>query len=719
MKVNNFSKITYHLKSKKLDEKIQMLNEIPTNNTSGIYVIEPESSEIIDTLVDIAPDLTKDEQEDGRDTTGLFAPDGTILTAIPPGDNSYVLGPMSLIRYTYPSISYEIGYIGQGSRRFTALGRISYNQFNFSGWNGESGFTSYGQLTLEQAQWFRERFLENQVSEYRTFLNGPPPYFPYVFPGPDPLNRFLGFIIDVGRQTGSRTNNRIPPTMGGFDSNLPPGSANPNYNKKLDDYIKSLPPGVKDDLLKGGKSQSLLGDLAILGLSAALVKSLTAALSAGAASGILSRLRYLAKLRIDRGALNPLGQTSVRSGAAGRQRVDVYSGRPYQGPRGNRTGTQYGTINPQTGNTYTNPGPLKGMPGTGSQTNPRGTLDTGTLPQRYLDKYGSRSVLGQKQVKMSPSAARRTFGESVETNNYANEFIAQLFDGDINAYDKVDNLIKFVEKYIKNKSSTNNENIQLVAQNHKKILHEIKKPYILPEQTKVKYKIKPKVRSVNSDMMKTPEVPSSFKQSEDRVWGKYEKEKNATLSQQRKNDVMDQLGNSDWHWEYMTETSRQKNKEIQYTNFDDKSEKVKGKIVRKEELKGDHLVFLHDEKTNEKKTMLQSEINELLAQEHMPDEFKMFLEQQNETERYEKDPLFKKVSKRLKKEIDYSDKPAKNGYPNDPPPEMVNGMHPDLVDGKKTADRFNRIDPESAKAMPLTGNPHIDKKVKAATKKPK
>jgi hypothetical protein len=67
----------------------------------------------------------------------------------------------------------------------------------------------------------------------------------------------------------------------------------------------------------------------------------------------------------------------------------------------------------------------------------------------------------------------------------------------------------------------------------------------------------------------------------------------------------------------------------------------------------------------------------------------------------------------------YDGKPAPLGFPETPPPEMVNGMHPDLVDGKKTADRFNRLDPQSAKAMPFTGNPHIDKKVKAATKKPK
>ena len=57
-------------------------------------------------------------------------------------------------------------------------------------------------------------------------------------------------------------------------------------------------------------------------------------------------------------------------------------------------------------------------------------------------------------------------------------------------------------------------------------------------------------------------------------------------------------------------------------------------------------------------------------------------------------------------------------YPDTPPPEMINGRHPDLVDGLKVSNRFNRLDPISAKAMPPTGNPHIDKKVRAA-KKPK
>ena len=70
-------------------------------------------------------------------------------------------------------------------------------------------------------------------------------------------------------------------------------------------------------------------------------------------------------------------------------------------------------------------------------------------------------------------------------------------------------------------------------------------------------------------------------------------------------------------------------------------------------------------------------------------------------------------------EVLYDGKPAPLGFPVDPPPEMINGMHPDLVDGKQIANRFNRLDTQSAKAMPLTGNPEIDKKVKKARKQPK
>jgi hypothetical protein len=70
----------------------------------------------------------------------------------------------------------------------------------------------------------------------------------------------------------------------------------------------------------------------------------------------------------------------------------------------------------------------------------------------------------------------------------------------------------------------------------------------------------------------------------------------------------------------------------------------------------------------------------------------------------------------------YDGKPAPLGFPMDPPPKTINGYHPDLVTSKgqkKQSNRYNRLDPASAKAMPPTGNPHIDKKVRAAAKKPK
>ncbi len=58
-------------------------------------------------------------------------------------------------------------------------------------------------------------------------------------------------------------------------------------------------------------------------------------------------------------------------------------------------------------------------------------------------------------------------------------------------------------------------------------------------------------------------------------------------------------------------------------------------------------------------------------------------------------------------------------HPEDPPPETINGWHPDLVDGEKVSKRYNKLDPISARSMPKTGNPHIDRKVAQAAKKPK
>ena len=844
---NTFRKALRHLKSSQIDEKLQLLSEIPTNNTTGIYVIEPES---IVQDPDIPGEVTREANFDqdalnnGRDTTGLFDVDNTtILTIEPPGDTTYILGPMSAMWYAWGNFS-TIGYIRQSDRRMVDLGRITGQ---LGSWNGSSNFTSYGQLSLEQAVWFRDtpklNGADNDTPNYRAFYPGPPSN------APDQYGRYLCVITGTTKETTvSPPPRRVPPVMGNpNDAGYPWGlldklGINPGTLGQLgadllraftdssrfagDFMFKGLPKGV-DYLpnftgaaqkglaaaLTGGKKWAdVFGDFgktlagknyATQYFTPSLEKSLDYAKAGGTVvvmpstpgvqglknwfGGGISRGFALGEVEklvrtsdtiqsFNQGTTqifnlaNPNSMVELQKLAAQGAKTNTMLGKlgravPFVGAAAAiadvgmriQSGDYAGAV---LGGVSAIPGPI-GWAGLGLQV----LYDT-TAPQgikNYLNKdlpkfYGLSNsiqikgnfIIEQKEDEYLNSMRQALFELGVPKNR--KEYAAQqgtllsLMDVNPQLVSIIvialagesfspeqqqwikNNMIPMVEMFSALRkiqaSGENSGEVKeafVLSQNRRRILHEIKKPYILSEQPKQKYKIKlsHNNKNINVDLMKKAEVPSSFKKAEDKMWGKYEKEQNARMSQERKNEVLDHLGGSDHFWEFMTETSRSKNKDIQYTNFDDKSEKVKGKIVRKEELKGDHLVFLKDEKTNEKKTMLQSEINELLAQENMPDEFKIFFEQQNETERYDQDPLFKKVSKRLKKEIDYPDKPAKNGYPNDPPPEMVNGMHPDLVDGKKTADRFNRLDPQSAKSMPSTGNPHIDKKVKAATKKPK
>lgn len=60
-------------------------------------------------------------------------------------------------------------------------------------------------------------------------------------------------------------------------------------------------------------------------------------------------------------------------------------------------------------------------------------------------------------------------------------------------------------------------------------------------------------------------------------------------------------------------------------------------------------------------------------------------------------------------DFDYPGKPSPNGFPDNPPPKMINGYHPEY--GKRVS-MYNRLDPISAKSMPKTGDKEIDAKVK-------
>jgi hypothetical protein len=792
---NTFSKALKHLKSTQIDEKISLMNESPTNNTSNLYALEPDRIEIDPNGSTTPPDFTADDPElNGRDTSGLFEEDGTIKVIEPPGDTSYILGPMSEMWYAWGNFT-QIGYIRQSDRRMVNLARISGP---IDSWNGTSNFTSYGQLTLEQAQWFKDTYR----LQYRAFYPGPPSNVP------DEFGRY--YCTTTGTPKGPRIT-RIPGAKGG------PEQAG---------YPWGLPPGVADDMLKGGKTASPLGDLGILGLTAAAVKG-------ALALGIGGLLKGLGLVNIGAQVKPLFGDANNASDynkqLAGKLVSSILSGLPEEikltnaakadqiqnvNPEQFRDALTFGTAPKPSAESTINPGNKRPVftGGWGAQGGSEVHYDQKTDTLTFTSEKTLRT--GQPGDKFDSSGRQTSFGdipspsqqkvESITKDLLGNGIIDNLLGGlgnvmrpstgGQNAWDQIKSNPTLRDTFVNNLSTTANNiatgGVQGTASNTvalrdaltnlgipksavektgggygqvfsqtsysgnqippelrdiinkkssgysitnqkpistggfktvkeetkvKKILREVKKPVVVKEVQQEKIKRRPKVigappKTINSDLMKQAEVPTSFKPAEERVWGKYERRQNERMSQNKKNVVLDHLGASDHAWEYLLERNRSKDK---YSGFFDK-DGTPYTITRKEELNGENLLFIADE-TGKKESLMQSELNDKLDYQFNKELFEKYFSEQ-ETLQADKEPLFKKVSKVLKKEIDYTDKPSKLGYPNENPPEMIGGYHPDLVDGEKISQRYNKLDPISANSMPPTGNIHIDSKVQKAKK---
>jgi hypothetical protein len=638
---NRFKKINHHLKSKQIDEKLEMLNEIPTNNISNYFVVEPDyyvQDPAVPGEVTREANFTQDSLANGRDTTGLFDDDGTILTIEPPGDTSYILGPMASMWYAWGNFT-TIGYIRQADRRMVDLGRISGP---LGSWNGSSGFTSYGQLTLEQAVWFKNtpklNGADNDTPNYRAFYPGPPSN------SPDQYGRYLCVVTGTPKPVQyTPPKRRVPPVNSGPDPNLPPGSANPFR----------------------GTGMAMLN---------AMDSDMTEKLLVGLLSGALWALELLKQI-----------------GVSVWDAIQVL-----QSKSGERD------LGPDTDNDYQRELQRKAR----EQSGPRErSVQRSDSPQKQAERDAADKKLkkAEQEVKDAEASGNK---ERIDR-----------------AYDNYDNAVKNrqrvtakqrADRKAQERSIGMPENVlvskSILTENRQRIIRDLKKPVVLPEAKKEKIKHRPKVigappKTINSDLMKKAEVPSSYIKPEERLWGKYEKDQNAKLSQERKNEVLDHLGGSDHAWEWLTETSRQKNQDIMYGHFGGD----KKKVVRKEEIKGDTLLFIVDE-NGKKESILQSELSIKLADEFNKELFEKYFQEQ-ETLQADKDPLFRRVSKKLKTEIDYPDKPSKAGYPNDPPPEMVNGWHPEYGQDRGY---YNKLDPQSAESMPPTDNPQIDSKVSKA-----
>ena len=235
---NKFARARQHLRSTHLDEKIQMLSEIPTNNTTSYYQIEPDVFETIPAV--LAPlDLTADDAALlGKDTSGLFDEAGNSLAESPPGDTSYILGPM--VSVYFPDGDYTaIGYIQKDTRKVINLARIPGT---ISGWGIDGnveGFTSYSQLTVEQALWYRDKLINGDTSPYRVFYIGvfeqldsePGVSDPSTGVDIDEFGRWEGDVIDSGYEIEPEQTNLVQPGKSGPDPDMPPGIANPDYSQ--------------------------------------------------------------------------------------------------------------------------------------------------------------------------------------------------------------------------------------------------------------------------------------------------------------------------------------------------------------------------------------------------------------------------------------------------------------------------------------------------------
>jgi len=209
-----------------------------------------------------------------------------------------------------------------------------------------------------------------------------------------PIADSFGIKNTMVNAMGSRAALEINQNVNRAETRNPNAPKIPKNNEDKRNWFQRLP--LIGGLFGGGGRGVNYGTGGLA--SAQLVRALTPSWLPGS-TGIRNRLF--------RNAFNPFGQRSVRSGAAGRVRVPVYHGRSGYGPMVNKPGkTLFASPDMRTGGRFAQSNQLT----KGSSAIPSGgTNYRTTLPQRYIDKYGSRSMQGFRQIKMSPTAANRAF----------------------------------------------------------------------------------------------------------------------------------------------------------------------------------------------------------------------------------------------------------------------------------------------------------------------
>ena len=257
----------------------------------------------------------------------------------------------------------------------------------------------------------------------------------------------------------------------------------------------------------------------------------------------------------------------------------------------------------------------------------------------------------------------------------------------------------------------------------REIFGHLTKPVVLPETKQKTYKVSPGQKY--KDKNKKPEGtdsqdmsklfnkniggPQPFKPQERTSWTKDFIAQNVMKSQEKMNGVLELIGDGKHAFDHTVNDYRRmgakeleqywgKNPNMYSFLFNGK----KYNVTRKEEVEGDFIVFMEDQQ-GVKSNMFQSELNEKLQEQN---------EKWIEEEYFKSHPVIpdkeESTYDRIKTRFLENKKIAPE-FPAEPPPKMVNGYHPEY--GKR-ANRYKKLDPASANAMPETGDPETDAIVK-------
>ena len=645
------------------------------------------------------------QESDPRNTdTIIDSVTGFVKSSLPPNSRHFILGPIvdSYFHNHGNDNQTRIGYIQKDTRELVILARIDgtwgndakgnpipADGFEDSGrkWNGlESGFTAINEnFTFEMLQWFHERLKTGSYVRNASFFlaggvgciiggggQGQPS-------GSTQGNAAGGPTQGSGGNAGNNGNGSGGPYAGsggnpnvgnpqdgpGFGTPptgpVPNPNSNPNPNPNGDGPpVPTSPPPPEDEPKDPGEIYWLRMAM-IRAYEKEYAKKNRQALAI--TGGILLGGWTLAQLKAALGAAIVAGGTYAMIKA---RMNAVYN-------------QAYGSLS--------------------ISSDPYGTDQAG--PDTTGDNPRAKDLTPEQQAEVEAAGNELRDAQRALVDLPADATDAQR-DMAQERLDRAQKNRQRVRRKHREENKHRQESVKVSRDRRRRILREVKQSYVLPEVKAEKYKpnFKGKFRAQN-----TPDVTAS-KQSDDlvrsknsggQVWRTNDKYWSGYETTERMNVIQDRVGHGKWYFDSITSSNAQDYEKI--------TERFRQSMKDKD--LQEHLNTLAHEKA----------MREIESDYVSPFRKKTEIEEQETMWKYYKDPLVKKVAKRLRTAIDYPEKPSRFGVPNDPPPELdpVTGMHPEYG---KLGNRYNSLDPHSAETMSKspTGDPEIDAKVQKARK---